>query len=293
MRVFLTGGGGFLGRAIAARLRSRGHAVRVFDAAEPAGEKDRGLEWHRGDITQATAVADAAAACDAIVHLVGVMTPACRDDPLRGAAINVVGTLNVFEAAKRHGIAKVVYTSSGGVYGPDDDRTPFPTTHYGAFKLANEGSARAYWEDCAISSLGFRPFVVYGPGREVGLTAGPSIACRAAAEGTRYRIGLTGRMGLVYVDDVAKAYVAAVERPFTGAHTVNLPGHVATVEQVVAILRRLVPGADIDCEGPSLPSIATAVDEWTSPLLGLDAQASLEEGLRLTIEHYRASVVRS
>ncbi|WP_163837351.1 NAD-dependent epimerase/dehydratase family protein, partial [Providencia stuartii] len=65
---------------------------------------------------------------------------------------------------------------------------PRPTTHYGTFKLACEGSARAYLADRGLASIGFRPFIVYGPGRETGLTAGPSLACRAAARGESYRI---------------------------------------------------------------------------------------------------------
>ena len=68
------------------------------------------------------------------------MTPTCQADPLLGARVNVIGTLNAFEAAKANGITQVFYTSSGGVYGLKDNQPPFPSTHYGAFKLANEGT---------------------------------------------------------------------------------------------------------------------------------------------------------
>ena len=130
---------------------------------------------------------------------------------------------NVFEAALSHGIKRIVYTSSAGVYGPDDGMTPYPTTHYGAFKLACEGSARAYWSDHGLASVGFRPFIVYGPGRETGLTAGPTLACRAAARGERYRIPYVGSAGLVYVDDVAHAYKLALLRDAEGAGLVCEP----------------------------------------------------------------------
>src|SRR5258706_3102744 len=96
-------------------------------------------------------------------------------------------------------------------FDPIDGRTPFPLTHYGDFKLAGEGCARAFWEDDRMPSIGFRPLVVYGPGREVGLTAGPSLACRAAARGEPYVIPFTGETDLLYVDDMAACFEIAVE----------------------------------------------------------------------------------
>jgi len=294
MRVLVTGGGGFLGAWIIRRLLRAGAEARVFDMHADralvrrfAGSGTDDLDWRRGDIADTEAVAAAAEGCDRIVHLAGLLTPACRDNPIAGARVNVLGTLNAFEAARRHGIGRVIYTSSGGVFGPDDDRLPFPTTHYGAFKLANEGSARAYWEDAGIASIGFRPFVVYGPGREGGLSAGPTLACRAAARGEAYAIPFTGLAGLVHVDDVAAAYAAALGAELAGAHTLNLTGQAASMDEVIAVIRRVVPGAELRCEGPALPSAATATNEWASGLLALGAERTLEAGIAETVEHYR------
>jgi len=156
--------------------------------------------------------------------MAGILTPDCQADPVRGAEINLIGTLHAFEAARRHGIRPVIYTSSAGVFGPHDGAAPAPTTHYGTFKLATEGSARAYWADHGLPSVGFRPFVVYGPGRETGLSAGPSLACRAAARGQPYVIPFTGATGMVYVEDVAAAYVAALTGKLDGARVFNLLG---------------------------------------------------------------------
>jgi nucleoside-diphosphate-sugar epimerase len=294
MRILLTGGGGFLGAWIASRLTRGNVEVRVFErhddrtlARTIVGEAADRLDWRVGDIVDTGAVAAAAEGCDGIVHLAGVLTPACKDDPLAGARINVLGTLNVFEAARAHGIRQVVYTSSGGVYGPDDRAEPFPTTHYGAFKLANEGNARAYWEDAGIASIGFRPFVVYGPGRVGGLTAGPTLACRAAAHGEPYVIPFTGSAGMVYVDDVAAAYEAASRTELAGAHTMNLTGQVATMDEVAADIRRIVPGADIRVDGPALPSGAGAANEWGNGVLPLGRERTLDEGLAETVEFYQ------
>jgi nucleoside-diphosphate-sugar epimerase len=295
MRILVTGGAGFLGAWIIRRLAAEGHALRVFDTtgkrglvAEIAGsEVAQGCEWRTGDIVSRTAVREAAAGCDAIIHLAGILTPDCRTDPIRGAEINLIGTLNVFEAALAHGIRRVVYTSSAGVYGPQDTGLPVPTTHYGAFKLACEGSARAYWSDRGLASIGFRPYVVYGPGRETGMTAAPTLACKAAASSEPYIFGYSGTAGLVYVDDVAAAYVAALEREPDGAHVFNLIGTVASAEEVIAEIRRQEPEADIRPGGPPAP-FAQGLEETglreTFP--GLPS-TSLSDGIAATLAFYR------
>ena len=171
-RVLITGGSGFLGAWIIRRLSVRGLGLetRVFDihdrrqtVASIVGDVAHQLDWRVGDIADADAVRQALQGCDGVIHLAGVLTPDCAAHPVRGARINLIGTLNVFEAAQAEGIAQVIYASSAGVYGPLDAQHPFPMTHYGAFKLATEGSARAYWHDRRIASIGFRPFVVYTP----------------------------------------------------------------------------------------------------------------------------------
>lgn len=296
MKVLITGGGGFIGAWLARRLAADGHRLRVFEPVERSAQFDRivgaaaaAAEWCIGDIADAQAVGAAAEGCDGIAHLAGVLTPACKADPVRGAMINLVGTLNVFNAAQALGIRRVVFTSSAGVYGPDDEATPRPITHYGAFKLACEGSARAYWEDHGIASIGFRPYIVYGYGRETGLTAGPSLACRAAARGEAYVIPYVGTAGLVFVDDVVAAYEAALRREPDGAHTFNLPGEVASNDDVVAAVRAVVPSATIGIDGPVLP-FAEDIGEGDLRRVFPDLPAtSLRDGMRRTIELYRAA----
>lgn len=296
MIILVTGGSGFLGAWITRRLLLRGLPVRVLDVAEDrrllrsiaGAEATAGVEWVTGDIADGAMVRAAAKGTARIVHLAGLLTPACAADPVRGAQVNLIGTLNVFQAARAEGHAAVVYTSTAGVYGPDSGTHPRPHTHYGAFKLACEGSARAYWADHGIASIGFRPYVAYGPGREVGGTAGPSLACRAAAREEAYAIPFNGRSGLVYVDDVAAAYEAAVTRDVTGAHVLNMSGVTASTEEVVEAIRRVVPDAAITVDGPPLP-IAAELDagEIGSVLPGLP-HTPLLEGIAQTVEFYRA-----
>ncbi len=295
MQVLITGGNGFLGAWIIRRLAAQGHSVRVFDLAEHRGlvaaiagrDVAKRCDWRTGDIVSGEAVRQAARGCDAIVHLAGILTPACAADPVRGAEINLIGTLNVFEAARALGISRVVYTSSAGVFGPDDGHKPFPSSHYGAFKLACEGSARAYWSDHDLASIGFRPFIVYGPGRETGLTAGPSLACRAAARGDTYTIPYTGSAGLVFVDDVAAAYVMAMLRPTDGAHVVNLVGTVASNDDVVHEIKRVVPEARINASGPALQIVADVDKGNVDAILPGLPRTNLAAGVAATIAFYR------
>ncbi|EHL99923.1 NAD dependent epimerase/dehydratase family protein [Acetobacteraceae bacterium AT-5844] len=293
MRVLVTGGAGFLGAWVARRLLAAGHQVRIFDRSQ-----DRRLvhsilsdaatvEWCHDDITQAEAVESAAEGCGGIVHLAAMLTPACQANPVLGAQVNLIGTLNVFEAAKRHRIRSVTYASSAGVFGADDGAIPYPDTHYGAFKLACEGSARAYWHDAGIGSVGFRPLVIYGPGREVGGSAGPTIACRKALAGEAYAIPFTGETDMIYVDDVAAAFEAAVTRTIAGAHVFNLRGEVTTVTRILAEIEALVPGARLSAAGGSLPVTAHIAAHDTSSVLGPLPHTSLREGLSRTVQYYR------
>lgn len=296
MRVLLTGGTGFLGAWVARRLLLAGCQVRVLDRSTDrtllegiVGADAAAVECLAGDVSDAAGVAEAAAGCEGVVHLAAVLTPACQSDPIRGATVNLVGTLAVFEAVRRHGIRQVAYASSAGVFGPDSGEVPHPMTQYGVFKLACEGSARAYWGDHGIASVGIRPFVVYGPGREVGSTAGPSVACRKAVAGKAYAIPFTGSTDFIFVDDVAAAFVAAATRRIDGAHVLNLRGEVATVEQVIQAIRALCPDAALTAEGPPLPIAPELVRHDVEAVLGPMPHTSLRDGLSRTVEHYRTA----
>lgn len=294
MKILITGGAGFLGAWIARRLLAGGHEVRVLDRSSDdtlmraiVGPDARKVVWRTGDVAQADDVIRAAEDCDRIAHLAALLTPACQADPARGAEVNLIGTINAFEAARRHGMGRIAYASSAGVFGPDDGVTPRPTTFYGAFKLACEGCARAYAEGDGIASVGFRPLVVYGPGREVGGSAGPTIACRSAAEGKPYTIGFTGRTDMIFVDDVAAAFEAALLRDYAGAHVFNLRGEIATIEAIIETIRGLVPGAALSAAGAPLPVAAEIEAHDTAAVLGPLPRTTLADGIARTVAFYR------
>jgi UDP-glucose 4-epimerase len=297
MNVLVTGGYGFIGAWTVRKLLEAGHSVRIFEnhadrrfydqILGPAAGDSR-ITHVRGDIVEYDDVGRAVEGCAAIVHLAGILVPYCRENPIRGAKINVLGTLNVFEHAKATGVTGISYASSVAVFGPDNGITPDPTTHYGAYKLCNEGNARAYWIDRQVSSVGLRPFTVYGPGRETGITAGPTIAMRHAAQGAAYTIPFTGSTGMDYVEDTATIFARAATEPPAGAHVFSLQGVIASTDDIIEAIHELVPDARIAATGAPLP-FAPELDEGDlrTVFAGLP-KTSLREGVAKTVEFYRS-----
>jgi UDP-glucose 4-epimerase len=165
--------------------------------------------------------------------------------------------------------------------------TPEPTTLYGAFKLAGEGAARAYWADHGIASAGFRPLIVYGPGRETGMTAAPSLACRAAARGEDAVIPFSGETDFVYVTDVEAAFAEAAVAPFESARVYNITGEAATAEAFALAVENAAQGVIVAAAGPHLP-IAPGMDGTSLrrdfPTVPLTTVA---DGVARTIAFYR------
>jgi nucleoside-diphosphate-sugar epimerase len=229
-----------------------------------------------------------------IVHLAALQVPACRSDPPRGAVVNVVGTANVFEAARSAGFKSVVYTSSAAVFNQaggrvEADAIPEPTSHYGVYKLANEGTARAYWQEFGVSSIGIRPMTVYGPGRDRGLTSSPTKALLAAVLGCGYEIAFGGATLLHYARDVGRALVNATHAEVEGAHVVNLNGTRSTMSDFLMMTRRLAgPRADgISVNHRALPFPDDA-DTTGLDIIGPPPITPLEDGIAETLEFFRA-----
>ncbi len=221
-----------------------------------------------------------------VVHLAALQVPFVKANPPLGARVNVVGTVNVFEAARRHGLTTTIaYASTAAVYDVRGERAP--RTLYGVFKVANEGTADVYWADEGIASVGIRPFVVFGPGRDQGLTSGPTLAMEAAARGGPYRIAFGGRTELNYAPDVARGFIAAARTAAISARAYDFPGTPVSIAEVIETIEAEVPGAagTITFDDVPLPF----PDEL--PGERLDAQVTpLDAAVHETIEHFRAAV---
>lgn len=291
-KVLVTGGTGFLGSWVCAQLHNAGWKVSALDVSPKPTNLDfvqpdlsRQVDMIEADIRDAQAVAAAVEGFDAIVHLAGLMTLDCAANPVRGVDVNLIGSLHLLQAATTYKIDKFIYISTAGVYGPDDNRHPCPTTEYGVLKLAVEGLARLSWLNHGLPSLGLRPYVIYGPGESTGIAAGASIACRAAAYGQPAEIRFSGAAGFVHVKDVAQVVGVALDRLDSGAHLYDLGGEHSSVEAFVDQLKQFCPGAQISISGGrlKLPERICGGDsiEWLDKL----AITPIELGIRYTLEH--------
>ncbi|MBA3377065.1 MAG: NAD(P)-dependent oxidoreductase [Actinobacteria bacterium] len=233
-----------------------------------------------------------------VVHLAALQVPFCRADPVRGARVNVVGTVVVFEAvkARRAQIRGLVYASSTAVYNASDPSPApesggtAPSTLYGAYKLANEGTARVSWQEDGVASIGIRPYIVYGPGRDQGMTSEPTLAMAAAARGEAFEIGYGGTAQYDFAPDVGRAFALAARAASDGAHVVNFPGEPSTMEQVVAAIEAAVPEVanGITWTDTSLPFPESLESALLERFVGPIPHTTLAEGVRQTIEHFRA-----
>ena len=273
---FITGAQGCIGSWIVKALAERGDTAVVFDRSEDArrlqaimaADDLARVRFVAGDITDVAATSSALASSGArrIIHLAGLQVPTCRADPVAGAFVNVIGTLNLFEAAKSIGAERVVYASSAAVYGSDDTGVPMtessasePLTHYGVFKRTNEGNARVYFLDHGLNSVGLRPLTVYGVNRDTGLTSDPTKAMKAAVLGLPFHIRFGGATDFQYVEDTAAAFIACADRAPEGAQVFNLHGETVEVERITRAINEHGGHELITFGGPPIP-IAAAID---------------------------------
>jgi UDP-glucuronate 4-epimerase len=234
-----------------------------------------------------------------VIHLAAMLLPLVKADPPRGAAVNVVGTTNVFEAARQHGVRGIAYASSAAVYGPGAgsavDDAGSPTSLYGVFKLANELTAKVFFEDEGVGSVGLRPYVVYGPGRDHGLTADPTLAMAAAARGEGYAMRWGGRCQLQFAPDAASIFIAAARAQHHGAAVFNLGGPSSHAGDVVTAIESAAPGVAgrVTFDDVQLPFPEEMESGGLEDVVGPIEWTPLAEGTRRTIDAYRPAAVSS
>ena len=291
--ILIFGGSGFLGSWITKSLLKKNLKITIFDLRIKTellknliGDEFNNIDFIEGDITDFEVVLKATKDMDYILNLAGLMTPDCSSNPSLGAEVNVKGSINVFEAIKKNNIKFLIYTSSGGVYGNEDKYNPFPETHYGAFKLAVEGIARAYFNESLISSVGLRPFVIYGPGREIGGTAGVTLACKAAKQNLKYTVGFSGKAGFVYVEDVTNLVERLIDKSPVGALTINVNGITASVEDFLSIIKKNIPDAKVTLNGKPISVVEEILGGEPSKIFKDFKYTSLEYGINKTINFY-------
>jgi len=302
--VLVTGALGCLGAWVARCVLDDGDAVVGYDLGDNRsrlelvlGDDAARVELVHGDITDLAALEQALDGHEVtrVVHLAALQVPFVRADPPLGMRVNVAGTVNVFDAVSRRldRIPNVTYASSTAVYNPADP-TPAPesggtrpTTLYGVSKLADEGIARVYRADAGVSSVGLRPYVVYGPGRDQGMTSGPTLAIESAVRGEPFHIGYSGSAQYDFAPDVARAFVRAAHAATGTAAVYNVPGVLADMAVVVACIEAAVPGAEITWDGDPLPFPPALEAVGYDLELGAFPRTPLADGVAATAARFR------
>jgi UDP-glucuronate 4-epimerase len=271
-RFLVTGANGCIGAWVVAQLMHEATPVVALDASADDhrlrlvldDEALNGVTKVRGDITDLDALERTLDehAITHVIHLAALQVPFCRADPPLGARVNVVGTVNVFEAVarRRDGMGPVVYASSVAAYDALDDTNAaapamqgVPSTLYGVYKRANEGTATVYAQERDTPSVGLRPHTVYGPGRDQGLTSAPTTAMLSAAAGQAYKLPFGGAYQLQYAPDVAAAFIAAARSHESGARVEDIGGPAVHTDELIAAITAASPGAEITYDPIELP----------------------------------------
>ena len=266
-RFLVTGALGCLGAWTVRALLREGAGVVGFDVGRDrrrlqlilSDDELADVTLVAGDITEITSIERAIVdhGITNVIHLAALQIPFCRADPPLGARVNVVGTVNVFEAVRRRvdggAMAPVVYASSIGMFAPGDvdaatgqlreDAEAHPGNLYGVTKLANEGTARVFWAESGIASVGVRPMTVFGAGRDQGMTSSPTVAIGAAVLDVSYRITFGGSTLFQYAEDVARTLILASRAAPLGPRVFNLGGSAVAIDAWIEAIDVAVPGA--------------------------------------------------
>lgn len=311
MHYLLTGGYGCIGTWIARNLLKQGHQVSIFDVVEDtrrmslvmSPDEIARVQYIEGDITDGASFTRTAGhlGISHIIHLAGLQVPVCREDPIKGAMVNVIGTLNVLETARelKGQVQRIVYASSGAVYGMEEgygsglvsnDAILKPLTHYGVFKQCNEGNARVAYLDHGIVSIGLRPWTVYGPGRDFGLTSDPTKAVKAAMLGREFVINYGGRNNMQYVADTAEIFIRCTQADYEGAEAFSIRGDVVTIDEVIASIESVIPESAglVTHTTTEIPIAADLDGSRLENDIGEIAHTPLDDGIRSTYEIFKS-----
>lgn len=263
----ITGANGCIGAWVTHHLTHAGVSFTATDLA-PAPSRPRllmpdetvaAMDWRALDVTDTAAVRAVVAETGAthIIHLAGLQVPFCRADPALGAAVNVTGTVNIFEATRHEGVRGLAYASSLAVFGPPDlyptrpvpdDAPTAPTTLYGAYKVANEETARIFAADWGVGSAGLRPSIVYGVGRDQGMSSDIAKAILAVAANRPFHVRFSGPLSLQHASDMAEMFIRAARAEPSDAIVCNVRNSVVEVSDVLDTLTRIAGPHEVTCE---------------------------------------------
>jgi UDP-glucose 4-epimerase len=303
--VLITGVAGFIGSNLADRLLGEGHRVVGVDdlSAGVLEQVPAGVEFHRADV-RSPDLARLMLSTEVVFHLAAKNCISdCQSDPVETASVNVLGTVNVLESARRAGVGKVVYAESSAIYEgsrrlPTPETEAAPESFYAVSKQAGHEFARAFARHHRLRLTGLRYFCVYGPRQDYRRTIPPVMSAfiLKMLRGERPTIYGTGekRRDFVYVDDVNDFHQLCMVDQGTDGRVFNVgSGRSHSVREIFDEVCALLGTVVEPIHAPDLPGEAqeTLADIASARALGWTPQVELREGLVRSIEHIRSEVL--
>jgi UDP-glucose 4-epimerase len=304
MRFLLTGGAGFLGAALANYLIAAGHTVHVLDDLS-SGERGRlrpEVRFTQGDVDNVPLLWSLLQEVDCVYHLAArVSVPQSILYPREYARVNVGGTVSLMEAMRDTGVDRVVFASSGAVYGQQprqpvrEDDPPHPDSPYAVSKWAAEQYIHTIGELWGLETVTLRVFNAYGPGQSLPVSHAPVVPrfLRAALGGGSLVVYGDGQQtrDYVYVADVVAALVAAATAPGVNRATINIgSGRETSVNELIAHVEQATGRrANVIRNAQKAGGVARLAADIgrARALLGFAPKVSLAEGLHLTLTRDR------
>ncbi len=303
-KILVTGGAGFIGGHVAAHWLNEGADVHIMDNLRTGHQSnvDRlpGVTFHRTSITDRDAVFDVMKGASYVFHMAAMISvPESVEKPHECVDINVTGLLNVLDAARAHGVEKVIHSSSAAVYGdnPVSPKTvsmrPMPKSPYGITKLDGEYYLQMYNESHGIGTASLRYFNVFGPGQDPDSQYAAAIPTfvRNALKHEPITVHGDGRQtrDFIFVKDVVAANVlAATTDSANGVYNIARGESISIREVLALVIQETESRSKIvsEPERPgdirhSLASIDASIND-----LGFNPQFDIQEGLKQTIEYF-------
>jgi UDP-glucose 4-epimerase len=315
MTYLVTGGTGFIGSRIVRDLVREGAQVVVYDwypeklALEHLLSKEdlvRQVKIIQGDVTNFAHLTGVIKEnnINIIIHMAALLLHDVNANPLMGVRINCEGTVAVFEAARQLGIKKVVWPSSGSIFGPPEsypqeyipnDAPHYPQNLYGSTKSLDEAFAVYYFERYGVDITGIRLVLVYGAWQSRGRTAAiiQQMVVNPAL-GKQGKVPAAGDniLGWTYVDDAARAIILACKATTTKTRSFSVRGMIHSVKEISDYVKTLIPDADIlllPLEKSQSHTIMTCKYDTSNieEELGFHLQWTMQQGIRETINQVR------
>lgn len=307
MHFLVTGGGGFIGSNLVQELLILGHKVRVLDNFSTGKRENlqpfiNDIELIEGDIRSYHVTDRAVRGTEIILHQAALPSvPRSINDPITSNEVNVVGTLNILEAARTNGVRRIVYASSSSVYGDNpvlpkvETMTPKPLSPYAVSKLAGENYCRVFAELYGIETVALRYFNVFGPRQDPNSQYSAVIprfisAMLNGKSPTVYGDGSQSR-DFTHVSNVVQANILASREPDAVGRALNCATHgQVTLNDLVARLN-IILGTDVPPRYSDVRSgdIKHSYADITAlrSATGYEPITDFDTGLRQTVQYYQ------